>query len=64
MAILFNTKQTKARASKMEERTLAMRNEFWPDMDEEYLWDRKKAGGFTTMLDGGVHCSREPWRIS
>ena len=49
MATMFNTKQTKARASKMEERTLAMRNEFWPDIAEEYLWDRKKAGGFTTM---------------
>lgn len=49
MATLFNTKQTKARASKMEERTLAMRNEFWPDIAEECLWDRKKAGGFTTM---------------
>ena len=49
MAILLNTKQTKARASKMEERTLAMRDVFWPGMDEECLWDRKKAGGFTTM---------------
>lgn len=49
MATLPNAKQTKARASKMEERTLAMRNEFWPDVSEECLWDRKKAGGFTTM---------------
>ena len=46
---LLNSKQIKARASKMEERTLAMRAEFWPDIAEEYLWDRKNAGGFTTM---------------
>lgn len=49
MSTLLNTKQIKARASKMEERTLAMRDEFWPNIAEEYLWDRKKAGGFTTM---------------
>lgn len=49
MATALNTKQTKARASKMEERALAMRDEFWPDVAEEKLWDRTKAGGFTTM---------------
>lgn len=42
-------KQTKARANKMEERALAMRAELWPDVPEEHFWDRKKAGGFTTM---------------
>lgn len=49
MAMVLNSKQTQARASKMEERALAMRTELWPNVDEEYLWDRKKAGGFTTM---------------
>lgn len=49
MEIAVNTKQTKARASKMEERALAMRADLWPDVPVELLWDRKKAGGFTTM---------------
>lgn len=49
MAITLNMKQTKARASKMEERALAMRTELWPGVPEEYFWDRKKEGGFTTM---------------
>jgi hypothetical protein len=49
MAFVLNSKQTKARASKMEERALAMRAELWPDVPEEYFWDRKEAGGFTTM---------------
>lgn len=26
-----------------------MREEFWPSVGEDYLWDRKNAGGFTTM---------------
>lgn len=49
MAIVLNTKQEKARASKMERRALEMRAEFWPRVPEEFLWDRKKAAGFTTM---------------
>ena len=49
MANILNSRQTKARASKMEERALAMRTLFWPDVREENYWDRRKAGGFTTM---------------
>lgn len=49
MALILNSKQTKARASKMEERALAMRTLLWPDVHEENFWDRKEAGGFTTM---------------
>jgi hypothetical protein len=49
MPLLINVKQTKARASKMEERTLAMKEELWPNIPDEFFWDRKKAGGFTTM---------------
>jgi hypothetical protein len=45
----LNVKQQKARASKMEQRVMAMRAELWPDVADEQLWDRKKASGFTTM---------------
>lgn len=48
MAVV-NMKQDKARASKMERRALEMRAELWRDVPEEYLWDRQKAAGFTTM---------------
>ena len=33
----------------MERRALAMRADLWPDISEEFFWDRKKASGFTTM---------------
>ena len=33
----------------MERRALEMRTELWREVPEEYLWDRKKAAGFTTM---------------
>jgi hypothetical protein len=49
MVIALNSKQTKARASKMERRALAMRADLWPDIAEEFFWDRKRASGFTTM---------------
>jgi hypothetical protein len=45
----LNVKQQKARASKMEQRVIAMREELWPSVADEQLWDRKKASGFTTM---------------
>jgi hypothetical protein len=46
---ITNDKQNKARASKMEKRALAMRQELWPALSEDFLWDRNKAAGFTTM---------------
>ena len=49
MATELNVKQDQARASKMERRALEMRTELWRQVPEEYLWDRKKAAGFTTM---------------
>jgi len=45
----LNVKQQKARASKMEQRVMAMRDELWPTVADEQLWDRRKASGFTTM---------------
>jgi hypothetical protein len=49
MAVILNTKQGIARANKMERRAREMRAEIWPNVSEEFLWDRKKASGFTTM---------------
>jgi hypothetical protein len=34
---------------KMENRARVIRSTLWPDIEEEELWDRKKAAGFTTM---------------
>lgn len=41
--------QTKKRASKMSKRTLELRGQLWPDLDESLLWDRTRAKGFTTI---------------
>ncbi|MDX2506095.1 MAG: hypothetical protein QNL62_16680 [Gammaproteobacteria bacterium] len=42
-------KQTKKRASKMSKRTLELRAQLWPELDESLLWNRTKATGFTTL---------------
>jgi len=49
MTDVLNAKQGKARATKMELRAKEMKAALWPDLSEEFLWDRKKASGFTTM---------------
>jgi hypothetical protein len=48
-SIFSNLKQSNARASKMETRSMSMRTELWKEISEDQLWDRKKANGFTTM---------------
>jgi hypothetical protein len=45
----YNLKQTMAHGSKMEERALTMRTELWPDVSDDFIWNRKQAAGFTTM---------------
>jgi len=42
-------KQKKARSKRMNEKTLSLRNEIWPELDESALWNRKSAKGFTTI---------------
>ncbi len=39
----------KSRIRKIEERYLLMRDQLWPDLDEDRLWNRKKKAGFTTI---------------
>lgn len=46
---LLNVKQKQARASRIRERTLNVRNTFWPDIDETLIWNRKRDHGFTTI---------------
>jgi hypothetical protein len=45
----INTKQQAKRAIRMQEKTLALRNQLWPSLDLDTLWDRKKKKGFTTI---------------
>lgn len=46
---MVTIKQTKKRASKISTRTLKLRKELWPDLDDSLLWDRTIAKGFTTL---------------
>jgi len=38
-----------ARAAKMNEKRLALRRQYWPDVPEEALWHRLKSKGFITI---------------
>ncbi len=46
---MINKKQTIKRASKMSKRTLKLRHQLWPKIDESTLWNRTTAKGFTTI---------------
>lgn len=46
---MINIKQIEKRASKMSKRTLELRSQLWPDLDESLLWKRTVAKGFTTI---------------
>lgn len=45
----LSKKSTKKRAEKISSRTLKLRDQLWPDLDEGRLWIRTKAKGFTTI---------------
>lgn len=42
-------RQAKTRAAKIKRRTLRLRAELWPKLDDELLWNRTTAKGFTTI---------------
>jgi hypothetical protein len=46
---MITKKQTKKRASKMTKRTLDLRAQLWPELNESSLWNRTTAKGFTTI---------------
>jgi hypothetical protein len=41
--------QQEKRKSKAQEKTLRLREEFWPELKENDVWDRKKQNGYTTV---------------
>lgn len=45
----MNTKQLAVRRSKAQEKSLKLREEYWPGLKDDDLWDRKKHQGFTTI---------------
>lgn len=45
----MNIKQQATRRSKAQEKALRLREEYWPDLGHEDIWDRKKHKGFTTI---------------
>lgn len=45
----MNTKQLAVRRSKAQEKSLKLREEYWPGLKGDDLWDRKKHHGFTTI---------------
>lgn len=45
----MNAKQKIARGLKIQTKNLALRKEFWPDIESKPLWHRKKKDGYTTM---------------
>jgi hypothetical protein len=45
----MNLKQKKARATKIFSKNIELRNELWPDITSDSLWNRKLNDGFTTM---------------
>src|SRR2546426_9375277 len=45
----MSDKQKQARAARIKERTLAIRNELWPNVHENHLWNRKKEFGWITI---------------
>ena len=45
----MNVHQSKVRATKMAQNTLAIRKKLWPTLQEAELWNRKTETGFTTI---------------
>ena len=44
-----NEKQQKVKRNKAQEKTLMMRNQLWPSLDESKLWNRKEKDGYATI---------------
>lgn len=48
----MNNHQAQVRKSKMEKKALELRKQFWPDINDQLLWNRKERKGFTTIPRG------------
>ena len=45
----MNSVQRKVRGKKIQERNLELRNQFWPDLNKDMLWHRKRNPGFISI---------------
>jgi hypothetical protein len=45
----MNIKQNAVKKSKAQEKSLKIREEYWPKLKDDDIWDRKKHKGFTTI---------------
>lgn len=45
----MNIKQRKKRSQRIQEKYQEMRDQLWPELDEQMLWDRRKKAGYTTI---------------
>lgn len=45
----MNAKQKKAVSDKLAKQLELIRQQYWPDVTDDQLWDRRKSGGFTTI---------------
>ena len=45
----MNIKQIAVKKSKAQEKSLRIREEYWPSLESDDIWDRKKHKGFTTV---------------
>ena len=45
----MNTKQAAVHRSKAQEKSLKLREQYWPSLKDDDLWHRKKHQGFTTI---------------
>lgn len=46
---MLNKRERKTRSQKLSEKRLKVRNELWPDIDQNLIYDRTKESGFTTI---------------
>ena len=45
----MSIRRTKKQSHKIQERYLQIRDELWPELDKDMLWDRTEKVGFTTI---------------
>ena len=54
----MSIRRTKRQSQKIQESYLQIRDELWPELDKDMLWDRTKKVGFTTIPRTMKHIQR------
>ncbi len=54
----MNVKQKKQRLQKIQRKYLQLRDQLWPDIDQDMLWNWKKKAGFATIPRTIPHIQR------